>query len=152
MVHTIDIKNEKYLVTKQVVFMSIDNAFQMGTSVNTFATKLKAYRLSVTGPPIIRGRVDFNGGEVLIKKDIMLQFVGNPVTLPKEFEWKEHLKIGPCVYARFRGREENLIFASQKISVYAYENEIELKKESYTVYVEKTNVAVTIDIFIPHED
>jgi ribonucleotide reductase alpha subunit len=55
------------------------------------------------------------------------------------------------MYARFEGDERNLTRAFEKISVYAYKNEIKLKRENYTVYVERKDSLSTIDVFVPME-
>ncbi|MDR1404897.1 MAG: hypothetical protein LBJ20_04970, partial [Candidatus Methanoplasma sp.] len=53
---------------------------------------------------------------------------------------------------RLQGRiTTNRRFRFEKISVYAYENGTELKKENYTVYVERKDSLSTIDVFIPME-
>ena len=87
----------------------------------------------------------------LFERKLFLQYRGDASKIPKEYEKKNDIKIGPCVYARFEGIEEDLRYAFEKISVVAYENEITLKKENYTIYVEKNDISCKIDIFIPQE-
>ncbi len=152
MVPEIVVKNGKFLIAKQVILIPADNITNLGVLIESSITKLKAYGLSPTGPPIIWEKIDFDGKAVILGRKIILQCSGNASKIPTGFERKERLKIGPCIYTRFIGKEENAIYASQKISVYAYENEIGLKKESYTVYVKKNNDMATIDLFVPLED
>ncbi|MCL2296332.1 MAG: hypothetical protein FWC29_04540 [Methanomassiliicoccaceae archaeon] len=151
-IQIIDIQSKKYLVLEQTVSIQADGAVDTGALINSSRTKLKAHHLSTIGPPIIWEKIDFDGKKVTLGRKIILQCLGDATKIPTGFERGEKLKIGPCIYARFVGKEEDLIFASHKACVYAYENEIQLKKESYTVYVEKNNDVAMIDIFMPYDD
>jgi len=149
---TIDVYSGKYLSIKQAVQIHIEGDTNIGALIASSTSKLKAHNISITGTPIIWEMINFDGRNINLERKIILQYSGNAEDIPAGFVKKESQKIGPCMYARFNGIEENLIYASQKVSVFAYENEINLKKESYTVYVEKNKDVATIDIFIPYED
>jgi hypothetical protein len=62
------------------------------------------------------------------------------------------LRIPNCMYVRFVGKEADLHFAYEKIGVTAYEEDIKLKGDSYTVFVDQQDDILTADIFMPRAD
>lgn len=91
--------------------------------------------------------VDESGqAKVIIKLMIQLK---NPIyNVEKPYELKEQLRIANCLFARFTEKEENLQFAYQKLGVYAFENDIKLKGDSYTVFVKQEEENIVADIFM----
>ncbi len=61
------------------------------------------------------------------------------------------LRVTDCMYCRYIGLEEKLKIAYDKIGVEAFEKDIELSEESYTVFVNSNEEegTITADIFIP---
>jgi uncharacterized protein YecE (DUF72 family) len=61
------------------------------------------------------------------------------------------IRVSDCLYTRFIGEEEHLQFAYNKLNLTAYEEEIELTGESYTVFVDSNEEdgTITADIFMP---
>jgi uncharacterized protein YecE (DUF72 family) len=61
------------------------------------------------------------------------------------------IRVSDCLYTRFIGEEEHMQFAYNKLNLTAYEEEIDLTGESYTVFVDsdEENGAITADIFMP---
>jgi hypothetical protein len=59
-----------------------------------------------------------------------------------------------CLYTRFVGKEEHMQFAYNKLQVVAYEEEIPLRGDAYTVYVDENEADGTIvaDVFMPKAD
>jgi hypothetical protein len=58
------------------------------------------------------------------------------------------IRITGCMYVRFIGEESKIKFAYDKIGVVAYEEDIELKGDSYTVFVKNNDGQLTADIFM----
>ena len=56
-----------------------------------------------------------------------------------------------CLYTRFIGEEEDLRFAYSKLQLVAYEEEISLRGDSYTVFVDSNDEdgTITADVFMP---
>jgi uncharacterized protein YecE (DUF72 family) len=56
-----------------------------------------------------------------------------------------------CLYTRFIGEEEDLRFAYSKLQLVAYEEEIPLRGDVYTVFVDRNDDdgTITADVFIP---
>lgn len=63
------------------------------------------------------------------------------------------IKVPGCMYLRFEGREEDLHIAYKKIEVDAYENDIDLKGNSYTIFVDAADDGnIVADIFMEKEN
>jgi len=151
MVAHIEIRIEKFLSLKNAVFIKLNDISGTESTINSSISKMKAYGVLAYGPPIIWTYVEPKENQVKLERRLILQCTGDLSKIPRDFEKKEPTRIGPCVYARFLGSEENLVHAFEKISVYSYENEIKLKKENYTVHVKNDCSISTVDVFIPVE-
>lgn len=90
---------------------------------------------------------DENGQAKLILK-IMVQ-LKNPIhNVEKPYEFNSQIRITNCIFARFTDKEEYLQFAYSKLGLYAYENDIKLKGDNYTVFVNKNEDKITADVFM----
>ena len=58
------------------------------------------------------------------------------------------IRVTNCMYARYIGPEDMLKLGYDKISVAAFENEIELSNENYTIYVDQQDDDIVADIFV----
>lgn len=58
------------------------------------------------------------------------------------------LRVRNCLYAHFTGPMEKSQLASQKLTVYAFENDIELKGSIYTIYVKQDDEEGVVDVFM----
>ena len=88
-------------------------------------------------------------GEPIIITKYMIQTV-SPLEEESPYEFKSIVKQENCLFARFEEKEENLQFAYQKLGVYAYENDMKLQGNSYTVFVDrKEDGNIVADIFMP---
>lgn len=58
------------------------------------------------------------------------------------------MRIKDCLYSRFCGPEDKIKFAYDKISLYAFENDIPLKNTSYAVFVGRNDDQVITDVFV----
>ena len=52
------------------------------------------------------------------------------------------------MFARFTEKEENLQYAYSKLGLFAFENDIKLKGDSYTVFVDKNEEGIVADVFM----
>lgn len=67
----------------------------------------------------------------------------------KPYYMKSILRITNCMYCRYIGPEEKLQFAYDKINIEAFENNIEIMDESYTVFVDQSDEMLIADVFVP---
>lgn len=103
-----------------------------------------------TGPLIYYSSVDVGSdGATSITLMSIMQITGE-ISCGSPYEFRSDIIEWDCLFARFAEQESNLTFAYQKLGVYAFENDIKLKGDSYTVYVKKESSGHLIaDIFMP---
>lgn len=64
------------------------------------------------------------------------------------YQMKSVLRIKDCMYVRYTGPESKLKFAYDKINLIAFEEDIELKGDSYTVFVNQVDDNIIADVFM----
>lgn len=110
---------------------------------------IKSKGNSTIGPMINYSTVEVDESgqpKVIIKLMIQLK---NPIhNIEKPYELKSQLRVTNCLFASFTEKEENLQFAYQKLGVYAFENAIKLKGDSYTIFVKQEEENIVADVFM----
>lgn len=66
----------------------------------------------------------------------------------KPYKMETILRVKNCMYARYIGPESKLKFAFDKLNLMAFEEDIELKGDSYVIYVEQKDDIVIADVFM----
>lgn len=91
-------------------------------------------------------------GEADIVMELMMQSNNylHHVELP--YQMKPTIKVKDCLYSRFAGDESRMHIMYDKINVTAYEEEIELKGSTYTIFVDKKEENIIVDVFMEKED
>lgn len=110
---------------------------------------IKSKGNSTIGPMINYSsiEVDETGQPKVIVK-IMVQ-LKNPIhNIEKPYEQQSQIRVTNCLFARFTEKEENLQFAYQKLGVHAFENDIKLRGDSYTVFVKNEGENLVADVFM----
>ena len=101
------------------------------------------------GPLIQKSSCTINEeGQVEMKAYLMRQannFI-NHIDNPYMFE--SILKVQNCIYARYTGPSEKLKFAYDKINVVAFEDDIDLSNENYTIFVDQQDDDLVADVFV----
>ena len=162
--YEIEVKRERRLVEKIVVrenktlklnnvlvrevneseIMNIDKVAYMMDSY------IKSKGNSTLGPMInyTTAEADENGQLKIILK-LMVQLRSPMHSVETPYELKNQIRVTNCLFARFTEKEENLQFAYSKLQLHAFEKEIKLKGDSYTVFVDKKeDGSMTADIFM----
>lgn len=62
------------------------------------------------------------------------------------------VRIKNCMYVRYSGPEESLKFAYDKINLTAFEEDIKLKGDSYTVFVDQVDDNLIADVFMERDE
>lgn len=92
-------------------------------------------------------KVDESGqAKVVIK--LMGQLKSPIHNVEPPYELKNQIRVSDCLFARFNEKEENLQFAYSKLQLYAFENDIKLKGDSYTVFVDNKEGKLVADVFM----
>lgn len=89
-------------------------------------------------------------GEVDVQITFLLQCNHEIHNVEQPYTMQNVLRIPNCLYCRYTGPETTLKFAYDKINLYAFENDIKLKGDSYTVFIDnkEENDDITADVFM----
>jgi hypothetical protein len=70
------------------------------------------------------------------------------------YQTESLIRESDCLYTRFVGEEEHMQFAYNKLQVVAYEEEIPLRGDAYTVFVggNEADGTIVADVFMPKAD
>ncbi|MDR1939607.1 MAG: hypothetical protein LBQ40_02285 [Clostridiales bacterium] len=88
-------------------------------------------------------------GEPLINSRIMIQLKQNSVRLEVPYRFDKEIRVENCLFARFNGDAEKLQFATMKLQLFAYENDVELTGETYMVLIKQEEKCLLADVFMP---
>ena len=85
---------------------------------------------------------------------MMLQSNNYIYSVEQPYSMESVLRIPNCMYCRYIGPEDKLRFAYDKIQLEAFENDIPLKGDSYTIFVDRDeeNETITADVFMERAD
>ena len=110
---------------------------------------IKSKGNSAIGPMINYSGVDIDeNGQAKVNIKVMVQ-LKNPIhNVENPYKMKNQIRITNCLFARFTEKEENLQYVYQKLSVHAFENDIKLKGDSYTVFVRQEEENLVADVFM----
>lgn len=104
------------------------------------------------GPLIQHTRTFVNDDEEIDMEIILMLQCNNFIhSVEKPYTMESVVRVPDCMYCRYMGPEEQLKIAYDKINVEAFENDIELEGESYTVFVDENEEegTITADVFMP---
>ena len=65
-----------------------------------------------------------------------------------EYHMDAVLRVRKCLYAHYTGPVAKSQLASQKLSIHAFENDIELRNNVYTIYVNQDEDEAVVDVFM----
>lgn len=110
---------------------------------------IKSKGNSTIGPMINYSSVEVDEtGQPKVIVKLMVQ-LKNPIhNIEKPYELKSQIRVTNCLFVRFTEKEENLQFAYQKLGVHAFESNIKLRGDSYTVLVKQEEENIVADVFM----
>ena len=96
-------------------------------------------------------RIDENG-----ELDVVLKFIrqssGFINHVEEPYKCEPVVRVKNCMYVRYTGPETMLKFAYDKINLTAFEEDIKLKGDSYTVFVNQVDDDIIADVFMERAD
>lgn len=148
----IEIHENKILMLKNVLSKTIivDENFEkkpFELRVKEFQDYILNNSLDGFGPLIIKNTI-IGGEERKVEIVLLRQLRNESVKAIYPYGFIKELKTPPCLFSRFTGQEANSGFAGLKMQVYAYENDLVLDIESYTIS-QNINDNFQMDTFIP---
>ncbi|NLD50742.1 MAG: hypothetical protein GX660_26680 [Clostridiaceae bacterium] len=72
--------------------------------------------------------------------------------LDASYKMEPIIRVKNCMYARYTGEEDKLKFAYDKINLTAFEEDIPLKGDSYTIFVANSDEGIIADVFMERAD
>ena len=88
-------------------------------------------------------------GHPIVDSSLMVQLRQSNVRLELPYAFSKEVRVRNCLYARFKDNAEKLQFATNKLTLYAYENDIELTGETYIIIMEQNEQTMFADVFMP---
>jgi effector-binding domain-containing protein len=151
MIEKIVVKENKILKLNNVLIREVSQNELIDINKITYMmdSYIKSKGNSTVGPMINYSAVegDENGQAKFIIK-LMVQ-LKNPIhNIEKPYELKNQIRVTNCLFARFTEKEENLQYAYSKLGLFAFENDMKLKGDSYTVFVNKNEEGIVADVFM----
>ena len=104
------------------------------------------------GPLIQYTEVEGTGADVKVNVKLMRQsntFIHN---IEAPYKMESVIRVKNCIYARYTGEESKLKFAYDKINLIAFEEDIPLKGDSYTIFVNSNEDGIIADVFMERAD
>jgi len=104
---------------------------------------------AVSGPSITFSgmAVGAKGQKQTITK-LMFQ-LKHTITVESPYKFQETIRAENCLFARFTEKMENLQYAYHKLMVHAFERDMKLSGQTYSVFVNVSEHRAVVDIFMP---
>lgn len=129
--------------------------FDFNVEIEKMQSYIKVKDATQVGPLIQYTRTFMNEAQNFqIEMILMLQCNNYIHSVEEPYSMESIVRVTDCMFCRYTGPEDNLKYAYDKINLEAFENDILLKGESYTIFVshnEEENTMVA-DVFVPRAD
>lgn len=87
-------------------------------------------------------------GMIRISVELLIQSSNYIEDIEQPYEIFNELKVENCLYLRFTGEEQKLSFGYSKLNLIAFEEDIKLKGDNYTIFLKQEDDILTADIFM----
>lgn len=128
-----------------------DENIDFNVIVEKMQSYIKVKGAMQMGPLVQHTKTIVTGEEELDMEICLLLQCNNYIcSVEKPYRIESIIRVPDCMYCRYIGPEEKMAFAYDKINLEAFENDIELTGESYTVFVEQNEEGIIVaDVFMP---
>lgn len=113
---------------------------------------IKSKGFQPIGPLVQHNAISGSGENATIAIQMLRQANGYINHVDKPYAMASVQRIPNCLYVRFRGSQDKLPLAYSKLQLTAYEEDIPLKGDSYSVFLNEDGDTITADIFMPRAD
>ena len=150
--------NNKVLKLTNVLKYKIlidEESFDLNVAIEQMQSYIKIKGAMQIGPLIQYTRTFINdAGELDMEIIMMLQCNNYINSVEQPYIMESVVRVTNAMYCRYNGPEEKLKFAYDKIQLEAFENDIPLKGDSYTIFVDRDeeNETITADVFMERSD
>ena len=156
-----DVNNNKTLRLENVLIYTVFNMntsqigsieeepFSLELEVSKMDNEIRTKGARPVGPLIQYSNSKSEDESISMQMCFMLQADKYVNHLTPPYTMEPVILVTDCIYIRFIGLEEDIHYAYQKIEVYAYEREIILTGDSYTIFLDSSDKGmITADIFM----
>lgn len=150
--------NNKVLKLTNVLKYKIlidEESFDLNVAIEQMQSYIKIKGAMQIGPLIQYTRTFINdAGELDMEIIMMLQCNNYINSVEQPYIMESVVRVTNAMYCRYNGPEEKLKFAYDKIQLEAFENDIQLNGDSYTIFVDRDeeNETITADVFMERSD
>lgn len=147
----IQISNNKTLKLINTLFLEVElnQDFDLGTTVVKMDNYLKSKGAMPIGPLIQRTVYSINENQQLEIHAYLMRQTNNFIhNIEAPYKMEPVIRVRNCMYAHYVGPEEKLKLAYDKINVTAFEEDITVANENYTIFIEKQDDNIVADIFV----
>ncbi|WP_052660076.1 hypothetical protein [Bacillus cereus] len=151
----ISITNKKTLKLNNVLIAKVKNTnpLEIQKTSHMMQSYVKSHGKFIVGPLISHSYSTVDSeGNIQFYINLIMQLDSPHYISDINYEFKKQIKLENCLFARFNDEETNVRFAYLKLNVYAFENNLNLQGESYTIYIEQKRDKLLADIFMPLQD
>ncbi len=132
-----------------------DENFDFNVVVEQMQSYIKTKGATQIGPLIQYTNTKINeAGELDMEIVMMLQCNHFIHTVEQPYSMESVIRIPNCMYCHYIGPEDKMNFAYDKIQLEAFESDIPLKGDSYTIFVDRNEEeeTITADVFMERAD
>lgn len=151
MANIIQISTNKVLKITNALIQEIDirDSSKINIMVSQMGNYIKSKGMMPIGPLIQKTSYSIDEeGKVNVRAYLIRQ-TNNFITKVDEcYENVPVIRVRNCIYAHYVGPEEKLKFAYDKINITAFEEDISISNETYTVFIDKQDDNIVADIFV----
>lgn len=150
--------NKKVLKLTNVLKYKIlidEESFDFNVAIEQMQSYIKIKGAMQVGPLIQYTKTFINdAGELDMEIIMMLQCNNYINNVEQPYAMESVVRVPNAMYCRYNGPEEKLKFAYDKIQLEAFENDIQLNGDSYTIFVDRDeeNETITADVFMERSD
>lgn len=151
MMRTIQMHTNKTLKLTNVLFYkaNIEQLENISNIVFQMENYIKSKGAMPIGPLIQKTSYSINEeGKLDVQLFFMRQSNNFIHNVEEPYKMESLIRVRNCMYARYIGPEEKLNYAYDKINVTAFEEDIELSNENYTIFVDQQDDNIVADVFV----
>lgn len=149
------LNKNKVLKLSNVLGMAIqvDKSNNFNINIEQMQNYLKRSGAVSIGPLIQYVSTFVNeNGELDIEIKLLLQSNYYIKNVQPPYQMERVICVKNCMYVRYQGEENKLKFAYDKINLTAFEEDIPLKGDSYTIFVDQQDDQIIADVFMERAD
>lgn len=87
-------------------------------------------------------------GEMSLSIKLMRQLDGYIQHIEQPYAMRSVISVKNCLYVRYIGAQEQVKIAGDKIRVMAFEEDIQVKKDQYIIFVDQHDDKIVADVFV----